>query len=59
MIRFNGGPRSGICKVGCDRGILGDGADTVTLGDVAVCTGTPGGAGGTGAGLATSVDDGT
>ena len=45
--------------VGGDRGTLGDGAETGTLEDGAVCTGTLGGAGGTGVGRATRVDGGT
>ena len=56
MIRFGGGQRSGNRKVVGDRATFGDGAETVTLGDDAVCTVTLGGAEGTGAGRATSVD---
>ena len=58
-MRFGGGRKSGIFKVGGYRGTLGDGADTDTLGDGAVWTGTLGGAGGTGTGWKTSVDGGT
>ena len=57
-IRFGGGQQSGICKVGGDRGTLGDVAETGTLGDGAVCTGTLGGVEGTGTGRATIVDGG-
>ena len=45
-----------IRKVVGDRGTLGYGADTGTLGDGAVRTGTLGGAEGTGVGRATCVD---
>ena len=46
----------GILEGVGDGGTLGGGADTGTLGDGTVCTGTIGGAEGTGAGRTTSVD---
>ena len=58
-MRFGGGRQSGINKVVGDRGTLIDGAETGTLGEGAVYTGTLGGAEGTGAGRATCVDGGT
>ena len=59
MIIFGGGQWSGIRKVVGDRGTFGDGAETGTLGDGAVCTGTLGGAEGTGACRVTIMDGGT
>ena len=56
---FGGGRQSGIRKVVGDRGFLRDGAETVTLRDGVVCTGTLGGAEGTSAGRVTRVYGGT
>ena len=58
-MRFGSGRLIGILEGVGDGGTLRDGADTGTIGDGAVCTGTLGGAEGIGAGLVSRVNGGT